>query len=177
MKILAPLAALLLSACQSSPERPLPLAANVDIARFMGDWHVIAATPTFIDREAFGAVESYRLAKDGAIETTYTFRDGAFDGPARRYTPKGRVRDGASNAVWDMQFVWPFRADYRIAWLAPDYSRVIVAREKRDYAWIMARSPTLPEAQYREMLEFLRAAGYDTAGLRRMPQRGAEKQP
>lgn len=172
MKILAPLLALVLAACQSSPERPLPLAASVDLERFMGDWHVIASTTTFIDRDAYGAVESYRLAKDGTIETTYTFRDGGFDGPPRRYTPKGFVRDGTSNAVWGMQFVWPIRADYRIAWLAADYSRVIVAREKRDYAWIMARSPRLPEAEYREMVEFLAAAGYDTAKLRLMPQRG-----
>lgn len=173
--LIASLAALLLAACQAAPERPLPLATNVDLARFMGDWYVIAATPTFIDRDAFGAVESYRLAADGAIETTYTFNDGAFDGPARRYTPKGFVRDHASNAVWGMQFIWPIRADYRIAWLAADYSRVIVAREKRDYAWIMARSPRLPEAQYREMLELLAAAGYDTATLRVMPQRGEER--
>ena len=174
-RLIASLAALALAACQSAPERPpLPLAAHVDLERFMGDWHVIAATPTFIDSDAFGAVESYRLARDGTIETTYTFRDGGFEGPARRYTPKGFVRGAASNAVWGMQFVWPIRADYRIAWLAADYSRVIVAREKRDYAWIMARSPSLPQAQYREMVEFLAAAGYDTAKLRVMPQRGGE---
>jgi apolipoprotein D and lipocalin family protein len=177
MKILfAPLAALLL-ACQASPQRPLPLAREVDLERFMGDWHVIAATPTLIDRNAYGAIESYRLASDGTIETTYTFRDGGFEGPERRYTPKGFVRDSASNAVWDMQFVWPFRADYRIAWLAADYSRVVVAREKRDYAWIMARSPVLPEALYLEMVDFLSAAGYDTAKLRPMPQRGAGGRP
>ncbi len=175
--LIAPLAALLLAACQSAPERPLPLAANVDLGRFMGDWYVIAATPTFIDREAFGAVESYRLATDGTIETTYTFRDGGFDGPPRRYTPKGFVRERAWNAVWDMQFVWPFRADYRIAWLAADYSRVIVAREKRDYAWIMARLPSVAEGEYREMLAFLAAAGYDTATLRKMPQRPPEAKP
>lgn len=172
--LIGSLAALLLAACQSAPERPLPLAAHVDLERFMGDWYVIAATPTLIDRDAFGAVESYRRASDGAIETTYTFRDGGFDGPARRYAPKGFVREGASNAVWGMQFLWPIRADYRIAWLAADYSRVIVAREKRDYAWIMARTPQLPPAQYREMVDFLAAAGYDTGKLRVMPQRGGE---
>ena len=164
------LAALLMAGCQSAPQRPLPLASNVDLDRFMGDWYVIASTPTFIDKQAFDAVESYRRDTDGSIATTYTFRDGAFDGPERRYNPRGFVGPGTGNAVWGMQFVWPISADYRIVWLAPDYSRVVIAREKRDYAWIMARTPGLFEAQIQEHLEFLRANGYDPKTLRRIPQ-------
>ena len=165
---------LALAGCQSAPPRPLSLAAEVDLARFMGDWYVIAATPTFIDGEAFGAVESYRLAADGGIATTYTFRAGGFEGEPRVYSPKGRVVPGTGNAVWTMQFVWPIRADYRIAWLAPDYSSVVVAREKRDYAWIMSRRPTLPDDELRAREAFLREAGYDTSKLRRIPQRAQE---
>ena len=163
-------ALLLLAGCQSAPTRPLPLAPSVDLDRFMGDWYVIAATPTWMDADAFNAVESYRRDADGSIATTYTFRDGGFDGPPKRYNPRGFVREGTGNAVWGMQFFWPIRADYRIAWLAPDYTRVVIAREKRDYAWIMARTPQLPEAEVQELYEFLRANGYDTAKLRRFPQ-------
>ena len=165
------LAGLVLAACQSAPQRPLPLATAVDLDRFVGDWYVIAATPTFLDKEAFGAVESYKRDADGTIATTYTFRDGGFDGPLRRYTPRGFPEAASGNAVWGMQFVWPFTADYRIAWLAPDYSRVVIAREARDYAWIMARTPQISEPQLEELLGFLRSNGYDTSTLRRFPQR------
>jgi apolipoprotein D and lipocalin family protein len=168
---------LLLAGCQSAPTRPLPLAPSVDLDRFMGDWYVIAATPTWIDAEAYDAVESYRRDADGSIATTYTFRDGGHDGPVKRYTPRGFVREGSANAVWGMQFVWPLRADYRIAWLAADYSRVVIAREKRDYAWIMARTPQLPEPLVEELYGFLRDNGYDTAKLRRIPQRPAGAKP
>ena len=160
---------LLLCACSAMPSTPLPLANAVDLPRFMGDWHVIAATPTFIDRDARGAIESYRLEHDGTIATTYTFQDGA-DGPLRRHTPRGFVREGTGNAVWGMQFVWPIKADYRIAWLAPDYSQVIVAREARDYAWIMARRPRIAEEDLQRHMAFLAAHGYDTAKMRRVPQ-------
>ena len=164
--------ACLIAGCQSAPQRPLPLAQSVDLARFMGDWYVIAATPTWMDAHAADAVESYRLDSDGSIATTYTFRDGSA-GELKRYEPRGFVQEGTGNAVWGMRFVWPFRADYRIAWLAPDYSRVVVAREKRDYAWIMARDPHLPEAQIAELYAFLRENGYDTATLRRIPHGAA----
>ena len=41
-------AVLLLAGCQSTQHPPLALASSVDLARFMGDWYVIANIPTFI---------------------------------------------------------------------------------------------------------------------------------
>jgi apolipoprotein D and lipocalin family protein len=162
----------LLAACQSVS---LPAVARpdlpVDLARFMGDWYVVAHIPTFIEKDAYNAVESYRLDADGTIATTYTFRAGAFDGERKRYTPRGFVLDRASNAVWGMRFVWPIKADYRIAYLAPDYSQTVIAREKRDYLWIMARTPQIPEADLERLLRFAAAQGYDTTPVRRVPQR------
>jgi apolipoprotein D and lipocalin family protein len=168
-RILLLAAPLLAAGCQTTPMRPLPLAQSVDLDRFMGQWYVIAATPTWLDRGAADAVEYYRREADGSIATTYAFREGP-GGELKAWQPRGFVEPGSGNAVWGMQFVWPFRADYRIAWLAADYSRVVIAREKRDYAWIMARTPQITDAQVEEMYGFLRANGYDTGTLRRIPQ-------
>jgi len=163
---------LLLSACQSiAPPPPLAQVEKVDLHRFMGDWYVIACIPTFIETDAYNAIESYALAADGTIETTFTFRQGGFDGPRKRYTPRGYVVDRTSNAVWGMQFVWPIKADYRIAWLASDYSATVIAREKRDYVWVMARAPQLAEEEYRRIEAFIAAQGYDVGRLRKVPQR------
>lgn len=176
-RLAALLAAIAVLGCAAPPARaPLPLARHVDLPRFMGDWHVIAATPTLVDRHAYGAVESYRLEADGSIGTTYTFRDGAFDGPERRLTLRGFVRD-SSGAVWGMRWIWPIEADYRIAYLADDYGQVVVAREKRDYAWIMARAPRIPEPDLARLVQRLADAGYDTSKLRRVPQRAAAANP
>ena len=83
-------AALLLGGCQSPA--PLPTVPRVDLQRFMGPWYVIASIPTFIEKGAHNAVESYRLDADGTIATTFTFRAGSFDGEAKRYTPRGFCR-------------------------------------------------------------------------------------
>jgi apolipoprotein D and lipocalin family protein len=178
--LIAVAVATLLSACQSTPMPPLAQVKEVDLARFMGDWYVIASIPTYLERDAYNAIESYRLADDGTIETTFTFRDGGFEGPAKRYTPRGYVFDRTSNAVWGMQFVWPVKSDYRIAWLAPDYSQTVIAREKRDYVWIMARTPQIPEADYQRLEQFIAAQGYDVDRIRKVPQRwdaGAQPAP
>jgi len=157
--------------CGAPPLPPLALADKVDLPRFMGDWYVIASIPTFIEKDAHNALESYRLAPDGSIDTTFTFRAGGFDGERKRYAPRGFVADQATNSVWEMQFVWPLRTDYRIVHVSPDYARTVIGREKRDYAWIMARTPTLPEAEYEALVGLLRAQGYDVSLLRKVPQR------
>jgi len=169
--ILAAFAALALAGCSSVPHPPVPLVGNVDLERFMGDWYVIASIPTWIERDAWNAVESYRLDPDGSIATTFTFRKGGFDGPEKRYTPRGYVVDRDTNAVWGMQFVWPIKADYRIAYLTDDYGQTVIAREQRDYVWIMARTPQLSESDYAQLTRFVASLGYDVSKLRKVPQR------
>lgn len=162
----------LLSACASTPPT-IPPVASVDLPRFMGDWYVIAQIPTYIERKAFDSVESYRLDEDGKIRTTFRYRNGSADAPLKTMEPVGRVVPGTNNAVWEMQFVWPIQAEYVIVDLAPDYSRTIVGRSKRDYVWLMARTPSLPAPELAAAIEKIRVLGYDTAKLRMVPQAAA----
>lgn len=170
MLIMLP-AALWLAGCQSTVHPPLRAVPAVDLKRYMGDWYVIANIPTFIEKGAHNAIESYRLDADGTIAVTFTFRDGAFDGPPKKYTPRGFVRNDPSNAIWGMQFVWPLKADFRITYLAEDYSQTIISREKRDYVWIMARTADIPEADYQRLLKIVGDQGYDISQVKRVPQR------
>lgn len=162
--------ALLVTGCETVPRPPIATVANVDLPRFMGAWYVIANIPTFIEKGAHNAVESYRLAADGTIETTFTFNADTFDGPQKQYHPRGFVVDRESNAVWGMQFVWPFKADYRIVYLASDYTQTVIARDARDYAWIMARTKTIPDSDYARLLSLLDQQGYDISRIRKVPQ-------
>ncbi|WP_295392094.1 lipocalin family protein [uncultured Thiodictyon sp.] len=160
-----------MTATAVAQESPMQTVPQVDLSRFMGPWYVIANIPTFLEKGAHNAVESYALNPDGTIATTFTFRQGAFDGPQKEYHPKGFVVPGTGNARWGMQFIWPFKGDYRIVWLEPDYSITVIGREKRDYVWIMARTPQIPAAKLDEILSFLKGVGYDTAQVQHVPQR------
>jgi apolipoprotein D and lipocalin family protein len=160
-----------LGACSTSQDlMPVPAPGHVDLARFMGDWYVIAHIPTVIEKEAFQAVERYRLEDDGTIATTFTFRNGGFNGSEKTYHPRGFIKDTSNNAVWGMRFVWPFRTDYRIAHVDAGYSETVIARNARDYVWIMARTPTLSAADYCRLLGFVTALGYDASRIRQVPQ-------
>jgi apolipoprotein D and lipocalin family protein len=58
-----------------------------------------------------------------------------------------------------------------IAHLESDYSATIVSRSKRDYVWIMARTPSIPEAEYKQLAARVVALGYSLEKLRKVPQR------
>ena len=152
--------------CQTM--KPIKTVDYVDLNRFMGKWYVIANIPTFIEKDAFNAVEHYQMDKDGTIATTFTFNKGSLDGPLKEYNPRGFIRDEQSNAVWGMQFFWPFKAEYRIIYLAEDYSTTVIGRTKRDYVWVMARAPSLPEEQYASIMKFLQEQGYDISQVQKV---------
>jgi apolipoprotein D and lipocalin family protein len=164
--ICATLAAL--AACSSPP--PIQTAQAVDLERFMGDWYVIANIPTWIERDAHNAMESYRLAQDGTVATTFRFRQGGFEGDLKTYHPTGYILDRKSNAIWGMQFIWPIQAEYRIVFVDESYSQTVIGRTARDYVWLMARTPHIPDQDYQRFLELVAKAGYDVSNVRKVPQ-------
>jgi apolipoprotein D and lipocalin family protein len=152
-----------------SPQ-PIPTVPTVDLERFMGDWYVIASIPTVFEKNAFNALENYHLDTDGTVITTFTYNKGAFDGPPKTFTARGFVQPESANALWGMQFIWPFKAEYRIIFLTPDYTQTVIGRSKRDYVWVMARTPAIPSEDFDRIVELLTAVGYDVEQLQRVPQ-------
>ena len=151
-------------------DAPLPTAENVNIDRIMGRWYVHGYTPIIVDKDAHNAIEHYRLDADKKIQTTYQYRDGGFKAEIKTLTPVGWVDEGVdSNAEWRMQFIWPFTADYIILHLDADYSETIIAHPSRKYAWIMLRSDTMSDADYDRLLSKLKAVGYDTNLMQKLP--------
>jgi apolipoprotein D and lipocalin family protein len=157
--------------------RPIQPVAQVHLSRFMGDWYVIASIPSHLERSAYNAVESYQLLPDGRIGTTFRYRDGGFDTPLKTMHPVGTVQPGTGNAVWGMQFIWPIKAEYIVAYLDDNYDETIIARNKRDYVWIMARTPSVAQTEYDALVERVRQLGYSIKDLRKVPQHWPEMHP
>jgi apolipoprotein D and lipocalin family protein len=160
----------LFGGCTTTDLPPIRTVEHVDLPRFMGDWYVIASIPTFLERDAYNAVESYRLLEDGRVATTFSFNEGGFDGKRKTFTPSGFVLDTESNAIWGMRFVWPIKADYRIFYVDKNYRQTIIGRLKRDYVWIMARAPHIPPDEMQRLTAIVAEQGYDTSKLRPVPQ-------
>jgi apolipoprotein D and lipocalin family protein len=161
---------LAMAGCMSVSKAPPPTVQHVDLNRYMGRWYVIASIPTFFEKNAFNATETYELQSDGTIGVTFKYSKGSFDGPIKTMKPHGFIQD-SSNAIWGMRIFWPIKAEYRISYLNDDYSQVIIARTARDHVWMMARTPELSAAEYSKLEQRIGAMGYDLSKLHKVPQR------
>lgn len=175
-----PLRCLVLSLCLSVPvatvaraeHLPVPRVGQVDLERYLGDWFLVAHIPTSRDVGAHNAQEHYALAEDGSVAITYRNRLGGFDGKRKLMTPKAYIEPGTGNAVWKVVFgwYWPFRYEYRIAHLEPDYSTVIVARSARDFLWLFSREPQMAEEALNGYRTLAASWGYEVSRMQRVPQ-------
>jgi apolipoprotein D and lipocalin family protein len=75
-----------------------------------------------------------------------------------------------SQAKLKVQFFWPFRGDYWIIELDPEYRHAVVGQPSRDYLWILARTRTIDPAVYETLLARIEAQGFDLKRLNRTPQ-------
>ena len=80
--------------CMSTGMPTVPAVRAVDLPRFMGAWYVIASIPSYPERNAYDAVESYELRPDGRIQTTFRYREGQLRGAAQDDAPRGHRRAG-----------------------------------------------------------------------------------
>lgn len=158
-------------AAGADPIRPV---AQVDLSRYMGRWHVVAAIPTSAARGARDAVETYRRNPDRTICTWYRLRRGSSTAPVKLMHSTASIVPGTGNAEWSVHLYWLLRVQYKVGWLKPDYSQVMVVRDQRDHLWYMARTPQVSDADYRAMLARARAMGYDPAKIVEVPQQWPE---
>ena len=157
----------LLTGCFANP--PLPTVPRVDLERYAGTWYEIARLPNRFERGCVATVATYTPRADGDIDVVNQCRVDRLDGDVEMAQAKAWPID-ASHAKLSVQFLWPFRGDYWIIDLDPDYRWAVVGAPSRDYLWILSRTPTMPTALYDQLVDRARALGFDTALLLRTPQ-------
>ncbi len=163
------------AACMSQNVKPaaaVPVEPNVELSRYMGPWFIVGAIGLGLEKGAHDAVETYTMNPDGTIATVFQYRQDSFDGELKTKVTQAWVQPGTDNAEWKVRTFWPLKQQYLISHLEPDYSAAIVAREKRDYVWILARSPKMSERQYQSYLAKIEAMGYDMSKFERYPHNG-----
>lgn len=154
--------------CQQMP--PITTVPQLDTERFMGKWYVVAHIPPFLVNDAYNSVENYRLTKEGSVDVLYTFNKASFDGELKVMRPTAFPKQGELDGQWTIQFLWPFKVDYRVSYVSEEYDTTIIGRQRRDYAWVMAREPIIDDATYQQLINKLVALGYERSKVRKVPQ-------
>jgi apolipoprotein D and lipocalin family protein len=144
---------------------------NFDLDRYLGRWYVIAHKPTFLEKDAFAATETYSKMEDGRIDVDYRHKQDSLNGRERKIPQIGELADKPNRGHMKIKFPYvPLKFDYLITELAEDYSHVVVTVPSGDYLWIMSRTPTLNEATYNNIVEGIKKLDIDLSNLRKVPQ-------
>jgi apolipoprotein D and lipocalin family protein len=160
------------------PARAAPIApiAALDVPRYMGTWYEIAKYPNRFQKDCIGFTSAtYTLEPDKTVQVVNRCRraDGQSDtaiGSARQIgapsSPILKVRF-APRWLSFLPMVW---GDYWVIDLDPAYTLAAVSEPKREYLWILSRTPTVSRPAYEALLARLRSQGFDLSGLETTPQ-------
>jgi apolipoprotein D and lipocalin family protein len=149
---------------------PLTTVSSVDLNRYLGKWYEIASYPAWFQRNCTGTTAEYIRLPDGRIRVVNRCFKKSFDGPLKESKGKADVVDPTTNAKLKVTFFWPFKGDYWIIDLDPNYQWAVVGVPSRKYLWVLSRTPVLDDAVYTGILSRLIDMGYDPTMLKHTPQ-------
>ncbi len=166
MRLVVILVLVVLSACSTNKSN-LQTVESVDLNRYLGKWYQYAYIPnSFQPKDAALSTAEYSLKSNGKISVVNTsYKD--WQGSEIRKVAKARawVVD-PSNAKLKVSFFWPFSGDYWIIDLDNEnYSYAVVGEPNLKYLWILSRTPQMDAGLYQQILNRIRAKGYDVERL------------
>ena len=139
--------------------------AEISVERYMGRWYEIAKLPNWFQRNcAADTSAQYSLLPQGGVQVLNQCRrpNGEMDqalglaqqqgGPS---SPKLKVRFAPA---WLSLVPWVW-GDYWVVDLDPAYELVAVSEPRREYLWVLSRTPTVEPTRYAALLARLSAMG------------------
>ena len=177
--VLAPLLLWVPSCATLESTGELPTAQSVDLSRYAGKWYEIARLPMWAQRHCVRSSAEYTLHESGEVSVrnacqTDSDEEMSIEGVA---TVVEREHHAKLNVVFDQWaaklvsfFTSSDKGNYWILRVDPEYRLAVVGTPDRDYLWILARTPTLDESTYQDVVAFSQQLGYETENLIRAPQ-------
>lgn len=161
----AALCAVLCAGCSvGAPEGAVPV-TGFELDRYLGKWHEIARLDHSFERGLSEVTAEYSLRADGGVKV---INRGFSKAKGEWKEAEGRAYFTGDKGTGQLKvsFFGPFFGGYNIIDLDKEgYRYALVCGPKRSYLWILSRSPELPEADLKRLLDRAAALGFDTGKL------------
>ena len=155
---------------------PVNTIAALDVPRYMGTWYELAKFPNRFQAKCTANTRARYLAQaDGSVQvlnSCVTADGSTIDalGLAKQIgsatSPKLQVRFAPAWLSW-LPMVW---GDYWVIDLDADYQLAAVSDAKREYLWVLSRTPQVNAKTYDALLERLKAQQFEVQKLERTAQ-------
>jgi apolipoprotein D and lipocalin family protein len=176
-KILAPRLSALLCALlfgftpgSVSAAPPLPELTPVspfEFSRYSGEWYEVALIPYWFQRNCLGNAKVRYTPLDNHTYEDYFECDTRKPGRKQVLIGRARVVDPVQPSVLSATFLnligWRYwlGRNYWVTDLAPDYRYAVVSHPGRNLGWVLARTPSLPPADWATIIAGLKQQGYN----------------
>jgi apolipoprotein D and lipocalin family protein len=152
-------------------DAPVKTIPSLDVQRYLGTWYEIAKYPNWFQKKCASNTKAvYSARADGTLKVLNSCKtaEGAVseaEGTARQIgakdSPKLEVRFAPAWLAF-IPMVW---GDYWVIDLDPQYQVAVVSDPRREYLWILSRTPQLDKKVYEDTLQRLQTQQFDTRKL------------
>jgi len=143
----------------------------LDVSRYLGTWYEIAKFPNWFQKKCVSNTKAVYSAKsDGNLRVLNSCKTAGGDiseaeGLARQIgskdSPKLEVRFAPERFSF-LPLVW---GDYWVIDLDPQYQLAAVSDPRREYLWVLSRTPQLDPKVYADLLQRLKQQQFDIQKL------------
>lgn len=155
----------LILVCSCNPQyKTLQTVPEVNLERYSGLWYEIASFPQKFQKGCRCTTAEYQLTDKNYIRVINKCQK---PDKFAKIEGKAFVVKGSGNAKLKVQFFWPFKGNYWIIELDPDYNWAVVGNDKKSYLWILSRKSTIDNDTYADLLNRLSGKGFDISRLKK----------
>ena len=157
---------------ENTPNNEITTESYIELDRYLGKWYEIARYENEFQTGCLGTTATYgKRGKYITVENRCQKANGKVQGGKALAT----VDNTETNATLKVSFVpffnlfgW-FAGDYNILAIGPDYDYALVGDKARNNFWILARTKTLSDDLYTELLDIAASKGYRKELIRKSP--------
>jgi len=152
--------ALTLVACKTpTPPKGVQPITHFDASRYLGKWYEIARLENRFERGLEQVTATYGQRSDGGISVL----NRGYDPRKQKWNEsegKAYFTGAPTTAALKVSFFGPFYGGYNVIALDDEYKYALVSGPNRDYLWILARTPTIPDKVKDDYVRIARSLGF-----------------
>ena len=148
------------------PLVPVPV---LDLAKYGGVWYEIGRIPYLFELKCQCNIANYSLNDDGTVGVLNICNWDAPDGKLVSQQGKAYAEDPVNGTITtgklDVEFFGFVNAPYYVIDIDDDYQNALVGSPNRKYLWILARTPTIDDDLYNELIQKAVADEFDVSSF------------
>ncbi len=156
---------------QAGQPSPVKTISSLDVPRYLGTWYEISKFPNWFQKKCQSNTKAvYSLRSDGNLQVVNSCKTVSGEvteavGAARQIGPRDSAKLEVRFAPEWLSFLPMVWGDYWIVDLDSQYELAAVSDPKREYLWVLSRTPQLDPKAYAALLQRLQEQQFDTHQL------------